>query len=121
MSTLKSTAAQHLTNSWQTIPHVTHFDKADIADLEAFRKASARKAAAYDVRLTITAFLIKALPEVLKRFPTFNASIDMDKKELSLKDYYNIGVAVATASNWTKASATTPGKWVRWKRPRSSP
>jgi pyruvate dehydrogenase E2 component (dihydrolipoamide acetyltransferase) len=96
MSTLKSTAAQHLTNSWQTIPHVTHFDKADITDLEAFRKASARKAAAYDVRLTITAFLIKALPEVLKRFPTFNASIDMEKKELSLKDYYNIGVAVDT-------------------------
>ncbi|NLN91972.1 MAG: biotin/lipoyl-binding protein [Candidatus Hydrogenedens sp.] len=96
MSTLKSTAAKHLTSSWQTIPHVTHFDKADITELEAFRKASARKAAVLDIRLTVTAFLIKALPEVLKRFPQFNASIDVEKMELSLKKYYNIGVAVDT-------------------------
>ncbi|HNZ48979.1 MAG TPA: 2-oxo acid dehydrogenase subunit E2 [Candidatus Hydrogenedentes bacterium] len=96
LSTLKTKAAVHLTSCWQTIPHVTHFDKADITELEAFRQASARKAEARGVRLTITAFLIKALPEVLKRFPTFNASIDMDNLQLSLKKYYNIGVAVDT-------------------------
>lgn len=96
LSTLKTKAAVHLTSCWQTIPHVTHFDKADITELEDFRQASARKADARGVRLTITAFLIKALPEVLKRFPTFNASIDMDNLQLSLKKYYNIGVAVDT-------------------------
>ena len=96
MNTIRSRTAERLSASWQTIPHVTHFDKADITELEAFRKQNARKADEKGARLTITAFILKALPEVLKRYPRFNASVDMDNQELLLKRYYNLGVAVDT-------------------------
>lgn len=96
MSTIRSRGAERLTDSWQQIPHVTHFDKADITDLEALRNEVARKAQDKGARLTTMAFILKAIPEVLKRFPTFNASVDMERRELLLKRYYNIGFAVDT-------------------------
>ncbi|NLO32140.1 MAG: hypothetical protein GX117_02100, partial [Candidatus Hydrogenedentes bacterium] len=82
--------------SWQTIPHVTHFDKADVTALESLRKQAARKAEAKGARLTTMAFVLKAVPEVLKRFPRFNASVDMETQQLLLKQYYHIGFAVDT-------------------------
>ena len=96
MNTIRSRGAERLTESWQQIPHVTHFDKADITGLEALRNEVARKAQEKGARLTTMAFILKAVPEVLKRFPTFNASVDMEQRELLLKRYYNIGFAVDT-------------------------
>ena len=96
MNAIRNKAAEHLTQCWNTIPHVTHFDKADITELEAFRLRYAAKAEKAGARLTITAFLLKALPEALKRFPRFNASVDMDKRTIILKRYYHLGLAVDT-------------------------
>jgi pyruvate dehydrogenase E2 component (dihydrolipoamide acetyltransferase) len=84
--------AEHLTYCWQTIPHVTQFDKADITDLENLR----REKSTDEQKLTITSFLLKVMAEALKEFPQFNASIDMETQEIIYKKYYNLGVAVDT-------------------------
>jgi pyruvate dehydrogenase E2 component (dihydrolipoamide acetyltransferase) len=76
---------------------VTHFDEADITELEALRKRYAKKAEERGFRLTLTAFLLKALALTLKAFPKFNASIDAEKAEVIYKDYVHIGVAVDTS------------------------
>ncbi|HDP35396.1 MAG TPA: biotin/lipoyl-binding protein [Candidatus Hydrogenedentes bacterium] len=96
MNAVRSKAAAHLTHCWTTIPHVTHFDKADITELDKFRKHYARQAEAAGAHLTVTAFLIKLLPDVFKRFPRMNATVDMDRQLFVLKQYCNIGVAVDT-------------------------
>jgi pyruvate dehydrogenase E2 component (dihydrolipoamide acetyltransferase) len=96
MNAIRSKAAAHLSHCWTDIPHVTHFDKADVTDLEAFRKEYASKAERQGAKLTITAFLLKALAETLKTFPRFNASLDLEKQQMLLKKYYHVGVAVDT-------------------------
>lgn len=96
MNAIRKKAADHLALCWTTIPHVTHFDKADITALEAFRRRYAAKAEQAGIRLTVTAFLLKLLPEALKRYPRFNASIDMENKTIIYKRYYHLGVAVDT-------------------------
>ncbi len=96
MNKLRQTSATHLSYAWSTIPHVTQFDKADITGLEKLRKANGKKAEAVGGKLTMTAILIKVMEAALRKFPEFNASIDMDKKEIIYKNYYNIGVAVDT-------------------------
>lgn len=96
MNAIRRKAAEHLTHCWTTIPHVTHFDKADITELEAFRKQYGTKAEKVGVRLTVTAFLLKLLPDIFKKFPRMNASVDMEHEQILLKQYYHIGVAVDT-------------------------
>lgn len=96
MNTIRVRTAERLGESWRNIPHVTHFDKADITGLEALRKECARKADEKGARLTAMAFILKAVPEALKRFPRFNASVDMENRHLLLKQYYHIGFAVDT-------------------------
>ncbi len=96
MSNVRKKTAEHLSYAWVTIPHVTQFDKADITDLEKLRKQFGKKAEAVGGKLTITAILMKVLASALKTFPQFNSSIDMDKKEIILKEYINIGIAVDT-------------------------
>ncbi len=96
MNAIRVKTAEHLTQCWTTIPHVTHFDKADITELDSFRKRYAREAEKADARLTITAFLIKMLPEVFQRFPRLNATVDMENQQFILKQYCHIGVAVDT-------------------------
>lgn len=96
MNTIRRKAAVHLTHCWTTIPHVTHFDKADITELEAFRKRYGEKVEKAGARLTVTAFLLKLLPEIFKKFPRFNATVDMEQEQFLLKQYCNIGVAVDT-------------------------
>ncbi len=76
------------------IPHVTNFDKADITDLEAFRKSLNAEAREDDAKVTILAFVVKAIVLALKAYPKFNASLDGD--ELVLKQYWNIGIAADT-------------------------
>ncbi|MDU7374429.1 MAG: 2-oxo acid dehydrogenase subunit E2, partial [Klebsiella michiganensis] len=83
---------------WVMIPHVTHFDKTDITDLEAFRKqqnAEAEKRK-LDVKFTPVVFIMKAVAAALEQMPRFNSSLSEDAQRLTLKKYINIGVAVDT-------------------------
>lgn len=96
MSNLRRTAAENLTAAWVNIPHVTYADKADITDLEKLRKQYGPRAEAAGGKLTMTAIALKFAVAALKRFPLFNASIDMANQEIVYKDYYHIGVAVDT-------------------------
>ena len=96
MSGVRKKTASHMTHCWTTIPHVTHFDKADITALEQIRKQYAPGIKAQGGSLTVTIFLMKVVTEALRRFPKFNASIDMDSEEIILKQYYNLGIAVET-------------------------
>ncbi|MBD3225213.1 MAG: dihydrolipoyllysine-residue acetyltransferase [Caldithrix sp.] len=96
MNKVRETTARHLSYAWTTIPHVTQFDKADITNLEALRKQYGPKAEEAGGKLTVTAILLKIIEGALKKFPQFNASIDMQNKEIIYKHYYNIGVAVDT-------------------------
>ncbi|BDE05432.1 acetyltransferase component of pyruvate dehydrogenase complex [Vulcanimicrobium alpinum] len=92
LSRIQKISGPVLARNWVMIPHVTQNDDADVTDLEAFRKQinGERK----DVKVTMLAFLIKAVVAALKRYPQFNSSLDGD--ELVLKRYYNIGFAADT-------------------------
>jgi pyruvate dehydrogenase E2 component (dihydrolipoamide acetyltransferase) len=84
-------------DSKHTSAHVTHVDEADVTELlAAHRRVKARIEAESGVRFTLLPFFVKALVEVLKRYPAFNASVDEGRGELVLKRYYNIGIAVDT-------------------------
>jgi pyruvate dehydrogenase E2 component (dihydrolipoyllysine-residue acetyltransferase) len=96
LSHLRRTIAERMTLSATLIPHVTHFDRADITDLDAIITRNLEPARAQGATLTLTAFLLKAAALALVRHPTFNASLDPGAGELVLKRYYNLGVAVAT-------------------------
>lgn len=95
MSNVRRATAEHLSHAWAA-PHVTQFDKADITAAEAFRKRFAKQAEAAGGKLTVTAILLKVVAAALKKFPQFNASIDMAKREVIYKKYVHIGVAVDT-------------------------
>jgi pyruvate dehydrogenase E2 component (dihydrolipoamide acetyltransferase) len=94
MSQVRRITAENLSQSW--VPQVTQFDKADAAQLEAFRQQYAKTADKAGVKLTVTAILLKVVSRALKRFPSFNASLDMAKQEIVYKDYVHISVAVDT-------------------------
>ena len=88
--------AEHLWQAWNTIPHVTQQDKADITELEQLRARFAPKALEAGGKMTVTAIALKVCASALKIFPQFNASIDMAKEEVIYKQFVNIGVAVDT-------------------------
>lgn len=94
LSRVQKLTSQYMARNWVMIPHVTHSDDADITELEAQRKA--RNAAGEGAKLTLLPYLIKAVVDALKNFPQFNASLDGSGKNLVLKKYFNIGVAVDT-------------------------
>jgi pyruvate dehydrogenase E2 component (dihydrolipoamide acetyltransferase) len=96
MSNIRKKTAEHLSYAWATIPHVTQFDKADITNLEKTRKQLSKVMEKEGAKLTVTGILVKVLIEALKKFPQFNSSIDMEKKEIIYKKYFNIGIAVDT-------------------------
>ncbi|MGE5845589.1 MAG: dihydrolipoyllysine-residue acetyltransferase [Ignavibacteria bacterium] len=96
MSSIRSKTAEHMSYAWVSIPHVTQHDKADITELERIRKEFNPKVEKAGGKLTITAIMIKVATGALKVFPQFNSSIDMEKKEIIYKKYFNIGVAVDT-------------------------
>ncbi len=96
MSNIRAKTAEHLSYAWSTIPHVTQHDNADITELERIRKSFNPKIEKAGGKLTVTAILLKVVTSALKVFPQFNSSIDMDKKEIIYKKYYNVGVAVDT-------------------------
>lgn len=95
---IQKISGANLSRNWVMIPHVTHFDKADITDLEAFRKqqnAEAEKRK-LDVKFTPVVFIMKAVAAALQKMPRFNSSLSEDAQRLTLKKYINIGVAVDT-------------------------
>jgi pyruvate dehydrogenase E2 component (dihydrolipoamide acetyltransferase) len=97
MSNVRRATAERMTQAWGTIPHVTQFDKADITDVEELRQYyDAQRVKSAGGKLTITAIVLKVVAGALKRFPQFNASIDMTTYEVIHKTYYHIGVAVDT-------------------------
>jgi pyruvate dehydrogenase E2 component (dihydrolipoamide acetyltransferase) len=96
MSGIRKKTAEHLSYAWATIAHVTQFDEADVTDLEAMRRQYGPRAEAAGGKLTVTAILLKIVAAALKKFPRFNASIDMANKEIIFKKYVHIGVAVDT-------------------------
>jgi len=96
LSHLRRTIAERMTLSATVIPHVTHFDRADITDLDALITRNLEAARVKGVTLTLTSFLLKAAALALLRHPTFNASLDPAAGEMVLKRYYHLGVAVAT-------------------------
>jgi pyruvate dehydrogenase E2 component (dihydrolipoamide acetyltransferase) len=87
-------SAANLARNWAMIPHVTQFEDADITELEAFRKKLGEENK--DLKVTPLVFQIKAVVAALKKFPTFNASLDAAGEVLTLKKYYNVGIAVDT-------------------------
>ena len=95
-SRIKKLSAANLHRNWVMIPHVTHFDEADITELEAFRKSNTAETEKQGFKLTMLAFLIKASVTALRQFPEFNASLDKTGENLVLKKYFHIGVAVDT-------------------------
>lgn len=96
LSHLRRTIAERMTLSATLIPHVTHFDHADITDLDALIRRNREAAEARGVPLTLTGFLLKATAGALHEHPRFNASLDPAAGELVLKRYCHLGVAVAT-------------------------
>ena len=96
MRGVRRKTAEHLAESWNTIPHVTQHDRADITELEQLRARFAPKAEEAGGKMTVTAIALKVCAAALKVFPQFNASIDIEKEEIVYKQYIHIGVAADT-------------------------
>ena len=96
LSRIKKMSGPNLHRNWVMIPHVTQYEQTDVTDLEAFRIASNEQSIKSGVRLTILAFVIKAVVTVLKRYQDFNASLDEKGENLIIKNYYHIGFAADT-------------------------
>ena len=98
LSRINKISGANLHRNWVMIPHVTHFDRTDITDLENFRKEQNKLAEKQklDVKITPVVFIMKAVAKALEAFPRFNSSISEDGQKLTLKKYINIGVAVDT-------------------------
>ncbi len=94
MSRIKKISAANLHRNWVMIPHVTNHDDADITELEAFRVQMNKENEKAGLKITMLAFLIKASVAALKKFPTFNSSLEGD--QLVLKQYFHIGFAADT-------------------------
>jgi len=94
---VKKLSSTYLANSWTTIPHVTNHDEADITEMESFRSSLTDMYTGEKIKITPLAFIIKALVASLKKFPSFNSSIDeIDTGKMTLKKYFHIGIAVDT-------------------------
>src|SRR5208282_44468 len=96
MRGVRRKTAEHLRQAWNTVPHVTQQDRADITELEQLRARFAPRAEEAGGKMTVTAIALKVCASALKVFPQFNASIDMGKEEIIYKQYISIGVAVDT-------------------------
>ena len=94
LSRIKKISGANLHRNWVMIPHVTNNDEADITELEAFRVATNKENEKSGVKVTMLAFVIKAVVAALKKFPEFNASLDGDT--LVYKQYFHIGFAADT-------------------------
>jgi pyruvate dehydrogenase E2 component (dihydrolipoamide acetyltransferase) len=96
LRSVRRTTARHMALAWSQVPHVTHQDVVDVTELEAFRRRHKEQIEAHQGTLSLTVFAMKAAVAALKAHPRFNASLDADREEIILKQYYHIGVAVDT-------------------------
>ena len=96
LNKIKRVTGDRLQEAWQTIPHVTQFDKADITELEKIRKSLKALNRNKNIKVSHLPFFMKAIVKILQNMPEFNSSLSNDGKELILKTYINIGVAVDT-------------------------
>ncbi len=96
LSRIQKISGANLHRNWVTIPHITQHDEADITDMEAFRKQLGEEHVAQEIKITLLAFMLKAVVTALQQFPNFNASLDASGENLILKKYFHIGVAVDT-------------------------
>ena len=96
MSRVREVTAAAMSRAWREIPMVTHHDRAELDNLERFRKEYNAGLEPGAVKLTLTAILVKICAEALRRHPKFNSSVDLAAKELVYKDYVHVGVAVDT-------------------------
>ncbi|WP_319406806.1 2-oxo acid dehydrogenase subunit E2 [uncultured Desulfosarcina sp.] len=96
MDTVRRLTAQSTAASWTTIPHVTQFDEADITGVMKFIEKNAPTVETAGAKLTVTAIVTRVCAEALKRFPRFNASIDVANRRIILKQYVHIGIAADT-------------------------
>jgi len=97
MPRVKRLASTYLVNSWTTIPHVTNHDEADITEMEDFRTSLTDMYTGERKKITPLAFIVKALVASLKKFPSFNSSIDdIENGKITMKNYFHVGIAVDT-------------------------
>ena len=96
MSNIRRKTAEHLGHAWNTIPHVTNHDRADITALEALRKQYSPQAEKAGGKMTMTAIAVKIAAAGLRKFPQFNASVDAANNEIVYKKAIHVGVAVDT-------------------------
>ncbi len=96
MNGVRKATVRSMTTAWATVPMVTHFDKADVTELEVTRKRYGPTVEAAGAKLTPTAILLKVVAGALRKFPDFNASLDVANQQIVHKKYVNIGVAVDT-------------------------
>ena len=110
LSRIKKISGANLHRNWVMIPHVTNNDEADITGLEAFRVATNKENEKSGVKVTMLAFVVKAVVSALKKFPEFNASLDGD--QLVYKQYFNVGFAADSVLTTSRASVTN--LWLNW-------
>lgn len=98
MGKIPKISAKNLHRNWVVIPHVTHFDSADITELEAFRQSQNKLAEKrkLDVKYTPLVFIMKAVAKALEKFPKLNASLNAEVTEFTFKKYIHLGIAVDT-------------------------
>jgi len=97
MPRVKKLASTYLVNSWTTIPHVTNHDELDITEMDEFRSSLTDMYTGEKKKITPLAFIVKALVSSLKKFPSFNSSIDdIENGKITIKKYFHIGIAVDT-------------------------
>ena len=101
LTRIKRITGERLQQAWQSIPHVTQFDEANITELDALRKEMKTAGAEKNIKVTFLPFLMKATAVVLKEMPEFNSSLDHTGQNLVLKNYYHLGIAVDTPSGLT--------------------
>ena len=101
LNKIKRITGERLQQAWQTIPHVTQFDQADISKLDAARKILKTETAEKGIKVTFLPFIMQAAVETLKEFPEFNSSLDHTGKSLVIKKYYHFGIAVDTPDGLT--------------------
>ena len=92
LSRIKKISGKHLTKCWTTIPHVTQFDEVNIEQMEQFRQHQKER----NIKLSPLVFIMKAVVQVLKNHPNFNASLEENGENLVVKKYFNLGIAVDT-------------------------
>jgi len=94
LTKIQKITGNRLQQSWQTIPHVTQFDEADISILNTKREKLKTEGQKKNIKVTFLPFIMKAVIKTLKEFPSFNSSLDYQEKNLVIKNYYNLGIAV---------------------------